>query len=195
MRHAIIDGDRVTGAMRGVGASGPEIPAMLDGVPLERLRWNGKAIVDVENISTWYVDAHGTKHLRAGGGRQKITCAWDAGPVRDGDGWRAPTAGDALAPRIKAECRRRILAVAKDATTQANLAGYVNELLARKVLDKGKFSADEAADIETARAMRSWIVEMQAACRDLIAAAEADFADGVHWPAAPEGAADLAERF
>lgn len=194
-RHAVIEGDRVVGAVSGIGVSGPAIPESLGGVPLERLRWNGKAVVDAAEVVTWYVDGTGAKHLRSGGGRQRITCAWDAAPVRDGEAWRAPTAADALSPQVKAECRRRIVAVLKDGSTQTNLAGYVSELLARRVLDKGKLSAVEIADIEVARAARDWVGAMQAACRDLIAGGVADFASDQHWPPAPEGAAALAARF
>lgn len=90
---------------------------------------------------------------------------------------------EAVAERVaaaKAECRRRILAVANE-TAQLNLtAASAAGLLA-------------PADRATFAAALAWVAAMRAACG---AAANApDPAEDALWPAVPAGVADLAARF
>lgn len=195
IERAILEGDLVVG--RSVGLDdGPVVPVDLRDLPDDALRFDGKKLVDARGRRQWHVDEMGRKRLTRGAGRHTITCDWNARLVRSGDdGWRASTASDDLARRIKLECRRRIVAVVKDTPTQINLSGYVSELLAARVLDKGKLTNSETADIDTARQTRAWVSEMQAASRRLIADADEAYLDDASWPAAPEGAAELSARF
>lgn len=191
---AIVEGDLVTGFVTG-DADGMAVPAELRSMPAERLRVSRGRIIDAGDVTSWHVDEHGQKRLTAGKGRQAITCRWDARLVRDAGAWVVARPADQLARKIKAECRRRIVAVVKDTATQANIAAWASELLARRVLDKGKLSTSEQADIATAREIRAWVEAMLDTSRNLIAASEAGFADDEHWPAPPAGAAALAARF
>lgn len=81
----------------------------------------------------------------------------------------------------KAECRRRILAVA-DETAQINLAAAA----AADQLTPEQRSAYVAG--------LSWIMQMRAAWPAL-AQTGADLADDANWPPVPAGAADLAGAF
>lgn len=86
----------------------------------------------------------------------------------------------ALAAGAKAECTRRIFAHLSDAT-QKNITAYAADLALT-----GTLSSDQQADVATARAIRLWIngpAGMQAACRALIAAGDATYAQDSHWPA------------
>lgn len=95
----------------------------------------------------------------------------------------AEVAAAASAERLaaaKAECRRRILAVA-DETAQLNMtAAAAAGLLAQ-------------ADRTTFAAALAWVAAMRAACAT--AAQAADPAEDVLWPAVPAGVAELAARF
>lgn len=83
---------------------------------------------------------------------------------------------------VKAECGRRIYAVASDNAQKNMLA---------TIVAGGMSDADKT----TFGAGVIWIADMQAACRDLIAAADPDFADDAKWPDIPAGVAELAARF
>lgn len=80
----------------------------------------------------------------------------------------------------KAECRRRIFAVANEAA-QMNLASWNSA---------GLLSIDDRA---TYAAGLAWVSAMRAACAT--AAVAPDPADDALWPAVPPGVADLAARF
>jgi len=101
----------------------------------------------------------------------------EAGGVPD----EAPAPGF-NADALKAECGRRIYAVASDSAQKNMLA---------TIVAGGMSDADKT----TFGAGVIWIADMQAACRDLIAAADPDFADDVKWPDIPAGVAELAARF
>ncbi|MDE4272673.1 hypothetical protein PXK58_02325 [Phaeobacter gallaeciensis] len=81
----------------------------------------------------------------------------------------------------KAECRRRILAVA-DETAQINLAAAAG---AGVMTDQQR--AVFVAGVQ-------WIGQMRAAWSGLVEAG-ADLSDDANWPAVPAGAAELAEAF
>lgn len=90
---------------------------------------------------------------------------------------------EAVAERVaaaKAECRRRILAVA-DETAQLNMtAASAAGLLS--VQDRVTFAAALV-----------WVAAMRAACA--AAAAAPDCTDDALWPAVPDGVADLSDRY
>jgi uncharacterized membrane protein len=181
-RFATLDGDLVVGTTSGIGAAGPAIPADLAGLPLGQLRFVNGALVNAAGIATFHVDDRGQKHAVAGAGWQALACAWDAQVVRQGGAWRVMTAGEVLAPRIKAECARRILSVAS-ANTQMNMTA---------AQAAGRF---DAADAATYLAALDWVDAMRTRCGDLVAAADVDFAGDGKWPAVPNGVAALAARF
>lgn len=83
---------------------------------------------------------------------------------------------------VKTECGRRIYAVASD-NAQKNMLAII--------VAGGMSSADHA----TFKTGVAWIADMQAACRDLIASSDPDFADDTKWPTVPAGVAELAARF
>lgn len=99
--------------------------------------------------------------------------------VRRADDIEAESAAERLAA-AKAECRRRILAVAGE-TAQLNMtAAAAAGLLAQ-------------ADRATFAAALAWVAAMRAACTT--AAQAPDPADDSLWPAVPAGVAALAARF
>lgn len=81
----------------------------------------------------------------------------------------------------KAECRRRILAVA-DETAQINLAAAAGA---------GALSDEQRTAFS---AGVQWIGQMRAAWPALVASG-ADLSDDANWPAVPAGVAELAEAF
>jgi hypothetical protein len=92
-------------------------------------------------------------------------------------------AAEAKAERLaaaKAECRRRIFAVANE-TAQINLAA---------VAAAGLLNAGDKAIYATGLA---WVAAMRAACAT--AAVASDATDDALWPAIPPGVAALAARF
>lgn len=181
-RFATLDGDLVVGTTSGIGAAGPEVPADLASLPLEQLRYVNGAIVNAASLSTFHVDDRGEKHAVAGAGRQALACAWDAQVIRQGGTWRVMNGGEVLAPRIKAECARRIFVIAS-ANTQMNMTA---------AQAAGRFNAQDSA---TYRAALDWVDAMRARCGNLIAAADADFAGDGKWPSVPAGVVALAARF
>lgn len=98
---------------------------------------------------------------------------------------RGPTPEEVAAERaraVKAECGRRILAVA-DRNAQMNLTGAAVA---------GALSTDDRA---TYGAAVQWIAAMRAACAGIIADPALDIADDANWPPVPDGVAELAARF
>ena len=87
-----------------------------------------------------------------------------------------------LSDNIKAECGRRIYAVASLAT-QANMTA------ARAA---GLLTPDQDAAF---LAGLQWIGAMRAACAGLIASGASDYNDNVHWPACPADVVALANAF
>ncbi len=83
---------------------------------------------------------------------------------------------------VKAECGRRIYAVASDNAQKNMLAAICAGLMPDA--DKAIFEAGVV-----------WIAQMQAASRDLIAARHMTFAGGEHWPPVPPGVRELAARY
>jgi len=92
--------------------------------------------------------------------------------------WRAAE----IAPRVAAECQRRIYAVASQ-NCQMNMTAWIAS---------GKASADDRLAFEAAL---GWVQAMRAACATLIASSDESFADDMRWPACPSAAAALAARF
>lgn len=178
---AIICDDLVVGRMTGIDG-GPPIGEDVAALPDAALRFNGTNVIDARSVTLWHVDARGTKHLLALADRQALTCAWDAPLVRDGGAWRVMSAGEVLAPRIKAECGRRILAVAS-ANTQMNLTA---------AQAAGRFSVEDRAAYAAAL---DWVDAMRARCAELIAAGDAGFAADAKWPPVQAGVVALAARF
>ena len=126
--------------------------------------------------------------------------------VRDSDGARIPVdpenadyrayaawaaaGGVASAPpkppfnpdAVKAECQRRIYAVAS-ANCQINMTAFVAG---------GAANADATAAFN---AGLRWIADMRAACSAHIAARDESFAQDDRWPACPDSARALAAQF
>lgn len=83
---------------------------------------------------------------------------------------------------VKAECARRIYAVASDNAQKNMMANAI----------AGNFTAD---DVTAWRNGVTWISAMQTICRALIVAGDPTYADDSHWLTAPADAAALAARY
>ncbi len=181
----------------GDSIAGVPVPPALDGLTIFELRYDraNDQLVDGRTLSTYWIDNRGRKHIADHDSSwQELSCQWSDTIVPDGaGGWRVATASDLLAPAIKTECSRRIRAVIKDDATQRNLTAYGADLVAVVSIDGGTLDSQQSTDLATIRATRLWVSAMLATCRTLIVAADATYADDAHWPAAPAGAADLAE--
>lgn len=100
---------------------------------------------------------------------------------------------------IKAECKRRILAVA-DAETQQNIAqaGILYSAFRLNGVTEENALAQSgliAGDMTTAAAFRGWVAQMSEAAGVLIGAQDTTFKDDSHWPAVPDGVLELSGRF
>lgn len=190
--RAQIDLDMIV--MTGRTVAGVPVPPDLQSLPITRLRWDDNAIIDIASKSSFFIDARGVKHVtQRDPSWQPLDCAWDAVLIEDDGTWRVAGAADLLAPKIKAECSRRIRAVIKDDATQRNLTAYGADLVAKVSVDGATLDATEAAHLAIVRSIRQWVGVMLAKSRELVAAADDTFEDNAHWPDPPAGAADLAE--
>lgn len=88
----------------------------------------------------------------------------------------------ATADNVKAECRRRIFAVADD-TAQMNMASHAAA---------GLFSDEKRMAYLSAL---QWVAEMRGACRGLVATGNPAFTTDAAWPACPPDAAALAANY
>ena len=111
---------------------------------------------------------------------------------------KARRAAEARALAAKEECRRRILAVV-DAATQMNL---VQAMLVRDTGPHGEPGEEQVAaptlrdgDVATIHQMQVWIAAMRAACAAIAGDPSHPPAADAHWPAPPDGLAELADRF
>jgi hypothetical protein len=109
--------------------------------------------------------------------RQAIA-AWEAA----GNEIAEPPEPTISAEMIKAECARRIYAIASDNAQKNMMANAI----------AGNFDED---DVTAWQAGVAWIATMQTVCRELIAAGDATYAQDGHWPLCPESAAALAARY
>lgn len=114
--RALWDGDMVIGWVTGVGEGVP-VPVSLLGLPQERLRYDGEAVVDAADYSLFYVDPQGRKHITEGDGRQALACEWDDPLVLDGGTWRLESEADRSA-RARRDGARRVDALAEEARLQ-----------------------------------------------------------------------------
>ncbi|MDM8166149.1 hypothetical protein [Roseovarius sp.] len=111
---------------------------------------------------------------------------------------KARRVAEARALASKEECRRRILAVV-DAATQMNL---VQAMLVRDTGPHGELGEEQVAtptlrdgDVDTIHQMQVWIAAMRAACAAVAGDPSHPPAADAHWPAPPDGLAELADRF
>jgi hypothetical protein len=178
---AITVADIVLGFSTG-DIDGHNVPASLQHLPPGRLRVVSGGLVDAAGLATFYVDEQGLKHVTAGAGRQPVSCSWDTVLTRSDGLWRVPTVSERISPSVKAECARRILAVAST-NTQMNMTA---------AQAAGRFSASDQAAYG---ASLDWVDAMRARCAALIAAGDMDFASDDKWVAAPSGVAALAARY
>lgn len=101
--------------------------------------------------------------------------------------------------KVKAECRRRILAVASE-IAQNNVARAVTIYTTARVRGATEAEAETLsrlsdADIVLAGAFDTWVAEMLAASRTMVEDVTADFYADASWPTVPAGVAELAARF
>ncbi len=102
-----VDEDLVTS--RGHGDA-PGVPGPAHaGVPLERLRFDGAAIVDLHDLAegTFWIDAAGRKRLASGAGRQSLPCAGATAIERSGETWVAVGAAEAARRELVAYAERK----------------------------------------------------------------------------------------
>lgn len=91
--------------------------------------------------------------------------------------------------QARAECARRITALASEAT-QRNLSGYMAMLALKPTL-----TTQEQADVVAFGQAMQWISDMRDRWRSLVAAHDDNWRDDSKWPLAPQAAIDLAARF
>jgi hypothetical protein len=107
----VIHEDLVVG--EGTGIAGPERPAHLADAPLARLRWSNGAIIDVADVTQWFIGHNGTKHLTDAPGRQLLTCAWDAKIEHVNGAWAVVDPAEVAKRALKAAAqakRQRVVA-------------------------------------------------------------------------------------
>lgn len=92
---------------------------------------------------------------------------------------------------IRAECRRRIYAVAS-AETQMNMATAASVVSA---IETDARSQEDVALLDGVRAALGWVSAMRAAVTDLAAQPEADFTADSVWPDLPPEVAALVAQF
>lgn len=92
---------------------------------------------------------------------------------------------------VKAECRRRIFAVANE-TAQANMTAAVTVVSAKTAASR---STQEAQMLTTFGEGVAWIAAMRANVATLTADANADFRADAAWPACPPAVIALAASF
>jgi hypothetical protein len=95
---------------------------------------------------------------------------------------KAATTTQARVGRVKAECSRRIYALA-DAHAQMNLAS---------VAAAGLLTAEHMATYQSGL---GWIAAMRLTCVGLVGNVKADFMAEAAWPDIPSGVAELAAAF
>lgn len=110
-----------------------------------------------------------------------------------------PLSGDPLARQIKAECKRRILAVAS-AEAQSNIgqAGVIYNALRLNGVPDADALAQAGfieVDLTIAAAFRGWVSAMSDAATALIGTGDTGYQEDDKWPPVPAGVADLAARF
>lgn len=103
----------------------------------------------------------------------------------------AAAEADKLVSTIKAECRRRIYAVAS-AETQMNMA------------TAGAFASSKTASTRTAEenavlsgldASLAWVAQMRSNVQTLASDPSLDYQDDANWPVCPDAAVALAAKF
>lgn len=95
-QKAIVADDLVIGRGGPSLGGGHPIPTAYEDLPNQALRFNGSAIVDARSITSWYVDGAGGKHMFDSGGRQALSCAWDAELAGGPGAWAVRTAATRL---------------------------------------------------------------------------------------------------
>lgn len=94
---------------------------------------------------------------------------------------------------IKQECRRRILAVLKDETTQLNLMQAAISILKNRW--DGDSTTQEANIIDTLEQASTWVRTMLQRRKELLLSGDKDYKKNDRWPAPPPGLRDLADSF
>ncbi len=92
---------------------------------------------------------------------------------------------------VRAECRRRIYAVAS-AETQINLAAAA--ALASAKTAEARSTEDTALLVAFATSVQ-WIADMRGTIDSLAADRQSDFLAGSSWPVCPQAVSDLVEQF
>lgn len=91
-----IDGDLITGVVSG-DLPGIDVPVSMEAIPTERMRFNGQVFIDISEVSQFYIDQDGVKHLlRLDPSWPRVTSAWDAELRNDGGVWVPVTPDQAL---------------------------------------------------------------------------------------------------
>ncbi len=184
MTVAVIDGDIVVATIDVAGADGVPVPPELSALPISALRFDGARVLDARRLNLFFVDAAGVKHVVDGAGRQPVSCQLHDELIVDGGGWRVRTASEVVAPRIGAECDRRIAAA---------LAGKSDSMqreathLLRLHATGAPLTAEQQADAALLSDINAWETEMIAVREALILAADPTYRDDTHWPPPPSG--------
>jgi len=121
---AIISKDLIIGITEG-DIFAPEIPIKLQNLPINRLRFNGKEVVDATTYTTFYIDKNGIKHIiQFDSTFQELKCNFDNELINDNDSWRVKTPKDYLQnykQQKKAEIKQAFLKASVEPVTINNI--------------------------------------------------------------------------
>ena len=195
MRACIIgDGLQLIGDDDAVPEGGHIAPlhASAADTPPRDLVYDGAVVRARSTLAVWHIDGLGNWHGTPAPDRQPLAAAWGTVIVKDGEAWRAKTPAETLAPRIAAECARRIEAACGGRRPSIlsyaiALNGRVSIGLASGQSIAQSLTAEEHADVQLIWALDAWEGAMIEVREALIAAGDASYADAAHWPAAPAG--------
>ncbi|ANM05217.1 hypothetical protein AMC78_CH03148 [Rhizobium phaseoli] len=127
MSYAVLENDLIARVLSGdlVAPQGAvAIDQALASLPVDRLGWDGEAIVDLVSLDTFFVGEDGRKYAVAGAGRQELECSFDAELVKDAGGWRLKTEADDLVALKETQ-----IALLTSACAEAILSGYSSSAL------------------------------------------------------------------
>lgn len=121
---AQVNGDMVI-AM-GADIPGIDVPVSMQNLSVSRLRFDGSAIIDAAQITTFFIDDVGQKHIASASGRQELGCAWNDELINGNGVWRVKSEIDNLAEIID-QTERKINAMLKRVYTDNTVRAVLYE--------------------------------------------------------------------
>lgn len=140
------------------GNGGTAVPAALAGLPVNRLRWDGAAVVDAASYTHFFIDDAGLTHIIQHDGQwQPLECGWDDELIDDGS-WRVVTNDDRLAAAVA----KRLGALKTECSAAIN-AGFISPALG----SDHRYDTDKPTDQLNLIAVGLGGVDLPFTCTDL----------------------------